>query len=73
MGGKCRMGQSMTKIHARRLNKKMKYKGPETMDLTPGETYQCIGEITEGPQTGFYLLLMNLEKIIYTAQRTLKK
>lgn len=51
------MGQSMTKIHARRLNKKMKYKGPETMDLTPGETYQCIGEITEGPQTGFLFII----------------
>ena len=36
-----------------KVNYKVKYIGEQTLDLTPGQIYQCIAEITEDFQKGY--------------------
>lgn len=44
-----------TKFKTKKLNYKARYIGPETLDITPGEIYQVIGEIIEPEGQAGYL------------------
>lgn len=51
-------------MRAKRLNKKVRYTGETTLSLDKNGVYLCLGELLEGPQTG-YLIIVDESKEDY--------